>query len=168
METVVVIVGAGQDSSNIEFSPTKKGNAFFVGDDIKYEDFLCMVCEDYNMINEMKAAELAYMLPKRILENMTSNTPLMFLSNDRQLANIITLLKTDSMFVYVSLTANKGHPDVNRNQKRVVRENASADFSSFRNVQYETMKPSHEIMNHHSCGRVKSLILVTYSVARRK
>ncbi|KAF8114377.1 hypothetical protein N665_0038s0001 [Sinapis alba] len=93
------------DNVGWEFSPTKKGNAFFVGDDIKYEDFLCMVCEDYNMINELKAVALAYMLPKRILENMPSNTPLMSLN---------------SMFVYVLLTANKSRPDGNRNQKCVV------------------------------------------------
>ena len=36
---------------------------------------------------------------------------------------------------------------MNRNQERVVRENAAADFGSFGNVQYETMKPSQETMN---------------------
>ncbi|KAF8087321.1 hypothetical protein N665_0589s0002, partial [Sinapis alba] len=127
------------DNVGWEFSPTKKGNAFFVSDDIKYEDFLRMVCENYNMINEMKTVELTYMLPKCILENMPSKNPPMCLSNDRQLANFITLFKTDSMVVYVSLTAKKGRPDGNRNQKRVVRENDYADFSSFGNVQYETM-----------------------------
>ncbi|KAF8087928.1 hypothetical protein N665_0560s0006 [Sinapis alba] len=132
------------DNVGWEFSPTEKGNAFFVGDDIKYEDFLRKVCEDYNMINEIKAVKLAYMLPKHILENMPSNTLSMSFSNDIQLANFITLFKTYSMFVYVSLNANKGHPDGNRNQKRVVRENAFADFSSFGNVQYESMKPSQE------------------------
>ncbi|KAF8056096.1 LOW QUALITY PROTEIN: hypothetical protein N665_1277s0006 [Sinapis alba] len=99
-----------------------------VEDDIKYEDFLHMVCEDYSRISEMKAAEFAYMLPKRILEQMPSNTPPMFLSNDIQLANFVTLSNTYVMCIYVSLTANKGHHDVNRNQKRVVRENAIADL----------------------------------------
>ena len=46
----------------------------FVEDDTKYEDFLRMVCEDYK-ISEMEAAEFAYMLPKRKLEQMPSNTP---------------------------------------------------------------------------------------------
>ncbi|KAF2595389.1 hypothetical protein F2Q70_00042300 [Brassica cretica] len=83
--------------------PSKKGNVFFVEGDIKYEDFLRMVCEDYK-ISEMEAVYLAYMLPKR-------------------------------------------RHDVNRNQECVVRENAAADFGSFGNVQYETMKPSQETMN---------------------
>lgn len=46
------------------------------------------------------------------------------------------------MCIYVSLTTNNGHNDVNRNQKCVVRENDAADFGSFENVQYETIKPS--------------------------
>ena len=89
-----------------------------------------MVCEDYN-ISEVKAVEFAYMLPKRILEQMPSNTPPIFLSNDRQLASFITLFKKDIMCIYVSLTANKGRHDVNKNQERVVRENDAADFGSF-------------------------------------
>ena len=58
-----------------------------------------MVCEDYN-ISEVKAVEFAYMLPKRILEQMPSNTPPIFFSNDRQLASFITLFKTDIMCIY--------------------------------------------------------------------
>ncbi|KAL0803144.1 hypothetical protein Bca101_058320 [Brassica carinata] len=123
----------------------KKGNSFFVEDDIKYEDFLCMVCEDYN-ISEMNAVEFSYMLPKRIMEEMASNAFPISLDNDRQLASYITLLKTDVMCVYVSLTATKGRRDVNRNQKPHVGENAAADFGSSGNVQYETMKPSQENM----------------------
>ena len=126
------------------FDQCKKGS-FFVEDDIKYEDFLRMVCEDYN-ISEMNAVEFSYMLPKRIMEHMASNAFPMSLSNDRQLASFITLLKTDVMCIYVSLTANKGRRDVNRNQKPAVGENAAADFGSFGNVQYETMKPSQETM----------------------
>ncbi|KAF8114115.1 hypothetical protein N665_0041s0004 [Sinapis alba] len=110
--------------------------------DTKYEDFLHMVCEDYSRISEMKAVEFAYMLPKRILEQMPSNTPPMFLSNDIQFANFVTLSNTYVMCIYVSLTTNKGHHDMNRNKKRVVRENATADFGSVENVQCETMKPS--------------------------
>ena len=79
--------------------PSKKGNALFVEDDTKYEDFLRMVCEDYK-ISEMEAVEFAYMLPKRILEQMPSNTPPIFFSNDRQLASFITLFKTDIMCIY--------------------------------------------------------------------
>ncbi|KAF2541910.1 hypothetical protein F2Q68_00031760 [Brassica cretica] len=105
-----------------------------------------MVCEDYK-ISEMEAAEFAYMLPKRKLEQMPSNTPPIFFSNDIQLASFITLFKTKIMCIYVSLTANKGRHDVNRNQESVVRENAAADFGSFGNVQYEKMKPSQETMN---------------------
>ena len=118
----------------------------FVEDDTKYEDFLRMVCEDYK-ISEMEAAEFAYMLPKRKLEQMPSNIPPIFFSNDIQLASFITLFKTKIMCIYVSLTANKGRHDVNKNQERVVRENAAADFGSFGNIQYETMKPSQETMN---------------------
>ncbi|KAL0886314.1 hypothetical protein Bca101_010297 [Brassica carinata] len=70
----------------------------------------------------MNAVEFAYMLPKRIMEQMGSNTPSMSLSNDRQLASFITLLKTNVMCIYVSLTANKGRHD------------------------HETMKPSQESM----------------------
>ncbi|KAG2282659.1 hypothetical protein Bca52824_053879 [Brassica carinata] len=112
---------------------------------MKYEDFLRIVCDDYN-ISEVKAVEFAYMLPKRISEQIPSNTPPIFLSNDRQPASFITLFKTDVMCIYLSLTANKGLHDVNRNQKRVVRENSAADFGSFGSVQYDTMKPSHETM----------------------
>lgn len=86
------------------------------------------------------------MLPKRILEHMPRNTHSMILSNDRQLAIFITLFKTYAMCLYVSFTANKGRLNVNRNQQRVIRENASMDFSSFGNVQYETVKPSLETM----------------------
>ncbi|KAF2551774.1 hypothetical protein F2Q68_00036226 [Brassica cretica] len=105
---------------------------------------------------------------------MPSNTPPIFLSNDRQLASFITLFKKDIICIYVSLTANKGRHDVNINQEYVVRENDAADFGSFGNVQYETMKPSHETMKPSletmrpsQCGRVKPLRLGTYSVARR-
>lgn len=126
----------------------KKGNSFFVEDDIRYEDFVRMVCGDYN-ISEMNAVEFSYMLPKRMTEQMASNAFPISLSSDRQLASFITLLKTDFMCIYVSLTANKGHRDVNRNQKPAVGENAAADFGSFGNVHYEkpsqeTMKPSQE------------------------
>ncbi|KAF2611792.1 hypothetical protein F2Q70_00013211 [Brassica cretica] len=68
---------------------------------------------NYN-ISEMKAVEFAYMLAKRILEQIPSP---IFLSNDRQLKS-----------------------------KAFVRENDAADFDSLGNVQYETMKPSHETM----------------------
>jgi len=130
---------------------------FFVEDDIKYEDFLRMVCEDYNMISETKAVELAYMLPKRILEQMASKTPSMFLSNDRNLENFITLSKTDVLCVYVSFLANKGHQDLNRNQKRVVRQNAFADFGSFGNVQYKTQKPSLETMKPSQLRKTETI-----------
>ena len=113
---------------------------------MKYEDFLRIVCDDYN-ISEGKAVEFAYMLPKHILKKMPSNTSLIFLSNDRQLASFITLFKTDVMCIYVSLTPNKGLHDVNKNQKRVFKENSAADFGSFGSVQYKTMNPSHETMN---------------------
>ncbi|WZZ08178.1 hypothetical protein YC2023_094099 [Brassica napus] len=91
--------------------PSKKGNALFIEDDTNYEDFLRMVCEDYK-ISEMEAVEFAYMLPTCILEQMPSNTPPIFFSNNIQLASFITLFKTNII-----------------------------------NVQYETMKPSQEIMN---------------------
>ncbi|KAF8100706.1 hypothetical protein N665_0218s0044 [Sinapis alba] len=90
-----------------------------------------MVCEDYNTISEIKVVEFAYMLPKRILEQMPSNTPLMFLSNDIQLANFVIFSNTYVMCIYVSLTENKGRHDVNRNQKRVVKWNVAADFEMF-------------------------------------
>lgn len=126
----------------------RRGILFFVEDDIRYEDFVRMVCGDYN-ISEMNAVEFSYMLPKRMTEQMASNAFLISLSSDRQLASFITLLKMDVMCIYVSLTANKGHRDVNRNQKPAVGENAAADFGSFGNVHYEkpsqeTMKPSQE------------------------
>ncbi|KAJ4902162.1 Uncharacterized protein Rs2_16113 [Raphanus sativus] len=84
------------------------------------------------------------MLPKRMTEQMASNTFPISLSSDRQLASFITLLKTGVMCIYVSLTANKGRRDVNRNQKPAVGENAATNFGSFGNVHYE--KPSHETM----------------------
>ena len=135
----------------------RRGMLFFVEDDIKYEDFLRMVCEDYNMISETKAVELAYMLPKRILEQMASKTPSMFLSNDRNLENFITLSKTDVLCVYVSFLANKGRQDLNRNQKRVVRQNAFADFGSFGNVQYKTLKPSLETMKPSQLRKTETI-----------
>lgn len=46
------------------------------------------------------------------------------------------------MCIYVLLTANNGRHDVNKNQKRVVRENTATNFGNFENIQYETMKPS--------------------------
>lgn len=145
---VVTVFGEWKmDNGGWEFllDTSKKGNALFVEDNIKYEDLLRRVCEDYN-ISELKAVELAYMLPKRILENMPSNIPPMSLGSDRQLADFITLYKTDSMYLHVSLTTNKGPVDENRNQKRDVRENTAADFGSFGNVEYETMKTSQETM----------------------
>ena len=96
--------------------PSKKGNALFVKNDTKYEDFLRMVCEDYK-ISEMEEVEFAYMLPKCKLEQMPSITPPIFFSNNRQLASFITLFKTEIMCIYVSLTANKCHHDVNINQE---------------------------------------------------
>ena len=111
----------------------RRGILFFVADDVNYEDFLRMVCEDYK-ISEMEAVKLSYMLPKRILEQIPRNTPPIFLNNDRPLASFITLLKTDIMCINVSLTANKGRHDLNINQERVVRENVAADFGSFGNV----------------------------------
>ncbi|WZY72721.1 hypothetical protein YC2023_004961 [Brassica napus] len=96
--------------------PSKKGIALFVEDDTEYDDFLCMVCENYK-ISEMEAVEFAYMLPKRIFQQMPRNTPPIFLRNDIQLASFITLFKTDIMCIYVSLTANKCHHDVNINQE---------------------------------------------------
>ena len=104
----------------------KRGIFFFVENDMKYEIFLRVVFEDYN-ISEMKAVEFAYMLPKHILEQISSP---IFLSNDRQLASFITLFKTDVMCIYVSLSANKNRHDVNINQKCVVKENDAADFDS--------------------------------------
>ncbi|KAL0846611.1 hypothetical protein Bca101_019857 [Brassica carinata] len=123
----------------------KKGSSFFVEDGIKYEDFLRMVCEDYN-ISEMNDVEFSYVLPKRMLEEMATNAFPMSLSDDRQLESFITLFKPDAMCIYVSLTANKARRDVYRNQKPAIGENAAADFGSFGNVQYETMKPSQETM----------------------
>ncbi|KAH0943008.1 hypothetical protein HID58_002645, partial [Brassica napus] len=125
--------------------PSKKGIALFVEDDTEYDDFLCMVCENYK-ISEMEAVEFAYMLPKRIFQQMPRNTPPIFLRNDIQLASFITLFKTDIMCIYVSLTANKCHHD-SETIKSGIRENVAADFGSFGNVPYETMKPSHETMN---------------------
>ncbi|KAH0917430.1 hypothetical protein HID58_025090 [Brassica napus] len=109
------------------------------------------------MISETKAVELAYMLPKCILEQMASKTPSMFLSNDRNLENFITLSKTDVLCVYVSFLANKGRQDLNRNQKRVVRQNAFADFGSFGNVQYKTLKPSLETMKPSQLQKTETI-----------
>ncbi|KAH0917445.1 hypothetical protein HID58_025105 [Brassica napus] len=81
------------------------------------------------MISETKAVELAYMLPKRILEQMASKTPSMFMSRQ----------------------------DLNRNQKRVVRQNAFADFGSFGNVQYKTLKPSLETMKPSQLRKTETI-----------
>ena len=69
--------------------------------------FLHMICVDYNMIKEMKAVELSYMLPKYILGQMSSNKLLMFLSN-----NILTTQKLyhnvqNEQYAYLCLIKNK-------------------------------------------------------------
>ncbi|KAF8111461.1 hypothetical protein N665_0075s0007 [Sinapis alba] len=93
------------DDVGLEFLLDSKKN--------KYDNFLSMVFEDYNMISEMKAVKIAYMFPKYILKQMPRNTFLIFLSNDRQLANFIKLSKTDVIYIYVSLSENHGYHDVN-------------------------------------------------------
>ncbi|KAF2537383.1 hypothetical protein F2Q68_00018838 [Brassica cretica] len=86
---------------------------------MEYEDFLRMVCEDYN-ISEVKAVEFAYMLPKCILKKMPNNTPPI-------------LLNTTYNMQALSHCSRQT-------------ENVGADFGSFGNVQYETMNPSQKTM----------------------
>lgn len=116
--------------------------------------FLHMICVDYNMIKDMKAVELSYMLPKYTLGQMSSNKLLMFLSNNIQLRNFITMSKTNSMHICVLLWKNHGGHDMNGNQKCVVKYNNITNFDSFGNVWYKTTKRNFE--------KVKPLRLMTY------
>ncbi|KAF8080338.1 hypothetical protein N665_0953s0003 [Sinapis alba] len=108
----------------------------FLVNSIKRRRFLLL------MNREMKAGNIAYMFPKRILKKMHSNTPLKFLSNSRQLPNFIAFSKTNVIRLCFSLTANHGRHEASGNQKHVVIENVAVDFDSFGNVQQKTMKPS--------------------------
>lgn len=87
-------------------STRRGGRVYFIEDSIKYEDFLRMICEDYNMVEKMNDVELAYMLPKHILEKMARDTPPVFLSSDRQLTNFITLSRREVIRICVSQRKN--------------------------------------------------------------
>lgn len=82
----------------------------------------------------MKVVKIAYMFPKRILKKMHSNTPLMFLSNNRQLSYFISFSNTNVICICASLNANHGRHNASGNQKHVVRENVPVDFDSFGNI----------------------------------
>ncbi|KAF8106368.1 hypothetical protein N665_0142s0007, partial [Sinapis alba] len=80
----------------------KKGRMFLLHDGCTHGELLEMAQEDYHLDKKNEMVELTYSLPDVILEQMGPDTPLIHVTNDRQVWNLIELCKTHIVRLCVS------------------------------------------------------------------
>ncbi|CAN6983752.1 unnamed protein product, partial [Brassica oleracea var. botrytis] len=80
----------------------KGGRMFLVPDGCTHGELHEMALEDYGLDKKIEKVELTYSLPDVILQQMAPDTPLMHVTSDRQVRNLIELAKTHFVRLCVS------------------------------------------------------------------
>ncbi|KAL1213816.1 hypothetical protein V5N11_009993 [Cardamine amara subsp. amara] len=82
----------------------KRGSRILEADDsLNYENFIGMVFEDYGLDNRVYDVELSYMFPKKIMQKLPQDTPLVYVENYRQFKTFLGQSKADMLRLCVEV-----------------------------------------------------------------
>ncbi|KAL1224311.1 Protein FAR1-RELATED SEQUENCE 6 [Cardamine amara subsp. amara] len=106
MEQVVLVCGKWKFERNkwLFVVDVKRGSRMLaVVDSMRYENFIEMVFEDYELDKRIYDVQLSYMFPKKIMQKLPQDTPPVYVSNSRQFQVFLGQSKVDMLRLCVEL-----------------------------------------------------------------
>ncbi|CAA7043321.1 unnamed protein product [Microthlaspi erraticum] len=91
-----------------EVDKTRGGRMFYLQDDCKHEELVEMVVNDYMLQVNGELLELSYPLPAAMMEKLPTDSPPMYVTNDRQVGSLVELCKEHVVRLCVSTRVGMG------------------------------------------------------------
>ncbi|VVA92465.1 unnamed protein product [Arabis nemorensis] len=92
-----------KESWNFNVNNKKGGKLFTIRDNLKFDEMVEMVVEDFGIDRLSHEEQLSYVLPETMLENMPKDTPPIFVNNDRQLETLWEICRSVSIRLCISV-----------------------------------------------------------------
>ncbi|KAF3535375.1 hypothetical protein F2Q69_00023497 [Brassica cretica] len=80
----------------------KGARMYFLNDSSTHVDLVEMAQEDYNRDTNREVVDFTYSLPEEMMQQMAPDTPPIYVTNDRQVRNLIEICKTHDVRLCVS------------------------------------------------------------------
>ncbi|CAA7031819.1 unnamed protein product [Microthlaspi erraticum] len=77
-----------------EVEKTRGGRMFYLQDDCTHEELVEMVVNDYMLQVNGELLELSYPLPAAMMEKLPTDSPPMYVTNDRQVGSLVSYVRS--------------------------------------------------------------------------